>query len=53
LDHTEQVTNQRERDIDGITLNEQKLFKKVFSIRLIEFVAQVAFNPNSGAPENN
>jgi len=35
----EQVTNQLEREIYGITSNEQKWFRKEFSIRLIEFEA--------------
>ena len=34
---TERVTNQLEREILGITLNEQKQFKKEFSFRMIEF----------------
>jgi len=33
----ERVTNQLEREIYGITLNEQKWFKTEFSIRMIEF----------------
>jgi len=33
----ERVTNQLERDIYGITSNEQMPFRKEFSIRLIEF----------------
>jgi hypothetical protein len=33
----EHITIQLEREIYGITLNEQKLFKKEFSIRMIEF----------------
>jgi len=37
--NTEQVTNQLEREIYGITWNEQKRFKMEFSIRLIEFEA--------------
>jgi hypothetical protein len=36
---TELVTVQREREINGITSNEQKQFKTEFSIRLIEFEA--------------
>jgi len=39
LADTEQVTHQLEREIYGITLNEQKRFKKEFSIHLIEFEA--------------
>jgi len=39
LADTEQVTNQLEREIYGITSNEQKLFKKELSIRLIEYEA--------------
>jgi len=39
LADTERVTNQLEREIYGITSNEQKRFKKEFSIRLIEFKA--------------
>jgi hypothetical protein len=35
----ERVTNQLEREIYGITSNEQKRFKTEFSIRLIEFEA--------------
>jgi len=35
----ERVTNQLEREIYGITLNEQKRVKREFSIRLIEFKA--------------
>jgi len=37
LADTERVTNQLEREIYGITSNEQKRFKTEFSIRLIEF----------------
>jgi len=37
LADTERVTNQVEREINGITSNNQKRFKKGFSIRLIEF----------------
>jgi len=37
LAHTDGVTNQLEREIYGITLNEQKRFKKEFDICLIEF----------------
>jgi len=37
LADTEQVTNQLEREIDGITSNEHMWFKKVVSIHLIEF----------------
>jgi len=39
LADTEHVTNQVEREIYGITLNEQKQFKTELSIRLIEFEA--------------
>ena len=39
LADTERVTNQLEREIYGITSNEQKRFKTEFSIRLIEFEA--------------
>ena len=39
LADTERVTNQLEREIYGITSNEQKRFKKEFSIRVIEFEA--------------
>jgi thiaminase len=39
LADTERVTNQLEREIYGITLNEQKRFKTEFSIRMIEFEA--------------
>ena len=39
LADTERVTNQLEREIYGITSNEQKRFKKEFSIRMIEFEA--------------
>jgi len=37
LADTARVTNQLEGEIYGITLNEQKRFKKEFSIRLIEY----------------
>jgi hypothetical protein len=37
LADAEQAANQLEREIYGITLNEQKGFKKAFSICLIEF----------------
>jgi hypothetical protein len=37
LADTEQVTNQLEREINGITLIEWKRFKQEFSIRLIKF----------------
>jgi len=37
LADTEHVTNQLERGIYGITLNEQKRFKKEFSIPITEF----------------
>jgi len=36
---TARVTNQLEREMYGITSNEQKQFKMEFSIRLIEFDA--------------
>jgi len=36
----ERITNQLERAIHGITSNEQKRFKKEFSIRLVEFEAR-------------
>jgi len=39
LGDTERVTIQLEREIDGITSNEQKRFKKEFSILMIEFEA--------------
>jgi hypothetical protein len=39
LANTERVTHQLEREIDGITSNEQKRFKQEFSIRKIEFEA--------------
>jgi len=39
LSDTERVTIQLERDIHGITSNEQKRFKKEFSIRIIKFEA--------------
>jgi hypothetical protein len=39
LADTERVTNQLEREIYGITLNDQKQFKTEFSIHLIEFEA--------------
>jgi hypothetical protein len=39
LADTERVTNQLEREIYGITSNEQKRFKKEFSIPMIEFEA--------------
>jgi len=39
LADTEHVTVQLEREMYGITSNEQKRFKKEFSIRLIEFEA--------------
>jgi hypothetical protein len=39
LADTERVISQLEREIYGITWNEQKLFKTEFSIRLIEFEA--------------
>jgi len=39
LADTERVTIQLETEIVGITLNEQKRFKKVFSFRMIEFKA--------------
>jgi hypothetical protein len=39
LANLEHGTIQLEREIHGITLNEQKRFKKEFSIRLIEFEA--------------
>jgi hypothetical protein len=39
LADTEQVTNQLEREIYGITSNEQKRFQTEFSISLIEFEA--------------
>jgi len=39
LADTERVTNELEREIYGITSNEQKRFKKEFSIRMIEFEA--------------
>jgi hypothetical protein len=39
LADTERVTNQPEREIHGITSNEQKRFKTAFSIRLIMFEA--------------
>jgi len=39
LTDTERVTNQLEREIYCTTLNEQKRFKKNFSIHLIEFEA--------------
>jgi len=39
LADTERVTNQLEREIYGITSNEQKRLKKEFSIRIIEFEA--------------
>jgi len=39
LADTERVTNQMGREIYGITSNEQKRFKKEFSIRMIEFEA--------------
>ena len=39
LADTERVTLQLERDIYGITWNEQKRFKKEFSIRMTEFEA--------------
>jgi hypothetical protein len=34
---TERVTNQHEKEINGITSNQQMWFKKIFSICLIEF----------------
>jgi len=40
LADTERVTIQLEREIYGITSNEQKRFKKEFSIRMIEFEAR-------------
>jgi hypothetical protein len=39
LADTERVTFQLEREIYGITSNEQQRFKKEFSVRLIEFEA--------------
>jgi hypothetical protein len=36
---TEHVTNLLEREIYGITSNEQKRFKKEFSIRIVKFEA--------------
>jgi len=39
LADTERVTNQLERQIYGITSNEEKQFKKEFSIRLMELEA--------------
>jgi len=39
LADTDRITNQLEREIYGITTNEQMHFKKEFSIRLIEFEA--------------
>jgi hypothetical protein len=39
LADSERVTNQLEREIYGITSNEQMRFKKEFSLRLIEFEA--------------
>jgi len=39
LADTEYVTDQLEREIYGITSNEQKRFKKEFSIRMIQFEA--------------
>ena len=39
LAETERVTNQLEREIYGITSNEQEQFRTEYSIRLIEFKA--------------
>jgi len=39
LADTEWITHQLEREISGITSNEENWFKKEFSIRLIKFEA--------------